>query len=85
MLYNGFGGYETKKWQVGDFVTADLYQEDWNGKPQNKFKAVRKEDLLEKRIEVLEKLVKQIGEKINPSKQTVFQQQPDDLDKIFKS
>lgn len=54
---NGFGNAETEKWQAGDNVTIDIYQEEWNGKIYDRFKTVDKADMLEIRVKKLEDAV----------------------------
>jgi hypothetical protein len=52
--YNGFGDDTTKAWQQGQYVHVDLYEEEYNGKPQYKF-SVSEPDEAEAKIEELER------------------------------
>jgi len=55
--YNGLGNKETLLWQAGDKVSVKLYQEEYGGNMQNKFKYISKYTELEQRIERLERVV----------------------------
>lgn len=53
---NGFGNKTTQGWQQGMTVKVDLYEEEYNGVMQKKFKTVGKDD--EKFAEFQDKLEK---------------------------
>lgn len=53
--YNGMGKEFMRQWKAGDTVTIELFQEEYNGKMYDKFKVPDRVELLEARVEKLEK------------------------------
>lgn len=68
---NGFGSKTTELWTVGNKITVDLYEEEYNGKVYKKFNALDKTDLLEMRVAKLEKMLQ------SPVKATPVEAGPD--------
>lgn len=50
----------TKDWKVGDYVFIDLFDEEYNGKMYKKFRVAGKVELLEAKIEEMEKRLKKL-------------------------